>query len=65
MINLNKLFLENLKFKSPNIVEDKINELEIKLNPRNTFELRVKNVLWLKHNLNTLWSIMEVYSHYF
>jgi hypothetical protein len=64
MINLNKLFLENLKFKSPNIVEDKINELEIKLNPRNTFELRVKNVLWLKHNLNTLCSVMEMYSHY-
>lgn len=63
-MNLNKLLLENLKFKSPNIAEDKINNLEIKLNNRNTFELKIKNVVWLKHDLNTLWSIMEVYSHY-
>jgi len=64
MININKLFLENLKFKSTHIVEDKINNLEIILNNTNTFELKIDKVCWLKHNLDYLFSVMEVYSHY-
>ena len=64
MINVSKLFLKNLKFKSPRIVEDKINNLEITRNNRNTFELKVDNVIWLRHNLDNLYAIMEVYSHY-
>lgn len=63
MINVNKLFLKNLKFKSTRIVEDKINDLKITLN-KNMFELRLKDVLYMKHDLNNLNSVMQLYSHY-
>ena len=52
MININQLFLKNLKFKSPHIVEDKINNLEITLYNENTFELKIDKVCWSKHDLN-------------